>query len=102
MQKSIFVYQNIYSTVGPRNTDKLKLHSNNNGVKLRTNHYRIRNLHKYCYGANPTKLFFFVNEDFFRSSILSLAVVQYTHFFPLLQTLKLNTENRKPGKMKVW
>ena len=31
--------------------------------------------------ANPTKLFFFVNEDFFRFLLLSLAVAQYTHFF---------------------
>ena len=32
-------------------------------------------------GANPTKLFFFVNKEFFRFSLLSLAIVQYTHFF---------------------
>ena len=32
-------------------------------------------------GANPTKLFFFVNEEFFRFLLLSLAIEQYTHFF---------------------
>ena len=53
-------------------------------------------------GVNPTKLFFFVDEEFFRFSLLSLAVVQDTHFFHLLQTLKLNSKNWKTGKMKVW
>ena len=32
-------------------------------------------------GVNPTKLFFFGNEEFFPFSLLSLAVVQHTHFF---------------------
>ena len=32
-------------------------------------------------GVNPTRLFFFVNEEFFRFSLLSLAVLQCTHFF---------------------
>ena len=53
-------------------------------------------------GGNLTKPFFFVNEEFFRFSLLSLAVVQYTHFFHMLQTLKLNSENLKTGQMKVW
>ena len=58
---------------------------------------------KICFtGANPTKLFFFINEEFFRFLLLSLAVVQYTHFFHMLQTFKLNSENQKTEKMKVW
>ena len=46
--------------------------------------------------------FFIGNEEFFRFLLLSLAVVQYTHFFHMLQTLKRNSENWKTGKMKVW
>jgi hypothetical protein len=53
-------------------------------------------------GVNPTKLFFFGNEEFFRFSLLSLAVVEHIHFFHMLQTLKLNSKNWKTGKMKVW
>ena len=53
-------------------------------------------------GVDPTKLFFFGNEDFFRFLLLSLAVVQYRHFFHIHQTLKLKSKNRKTGKMKVW
>ena len=49
-------------------------------------------------GVDPTKLFFFVNEEFFCFSLLSLAVVQYTDFFHMLQTIKVNSENRKTGK----
>ena len=48
--------------------------------------------------VDPTKRFFFGNEDFFRFLLLSLAIVQYTHFFHMLQTLKLNSKNRKTGK----
>ena len=32
-------------------------------------------------GANPTKLFFFVDEEFFPFLLLSLAVVKHSHFF---------------------
>ena len=32
-------------------------------------------------GGNPTKLFFFVNKEFFRFLLLSLAIVQHKHFF---------------------
>ena len=53
-------------------------------------------------GVNLTKLFFFGNEEFFCFLLLSLAVVQYKHFFHMLQTLKLISKNRKTGKMKVW
>ena len=42
--------------------------------------------------------FFFVNKDFFLFSLLSLAIVQNTYFFHMLQTLKLNSGNRKTGK----
>ena len=51
-------------------------------------------------GVNLTKLFFFGNKEFFRFSLLSLAIVQYTHFFHILQTLKLNSKNWKPEKWK--
>ena len=51
---------------------------------------------------NPTKLFFFGNEEFFRFLLVSLAVVQSTHFFHMLQALELNSKNRKTKKMKVW
>ena len=50
-------------------------------------------------GANPTKLFFFVNEEFFRFLLLSLAVVQYTHFFTCY---KLSSLTAKIGKPKKW
>ena len=53
-------------------------------------------------GGNPTKLFFFVNEEFFHFLLLSLAIAQHTHFCHMLQTLKLNSENWKNGKMKIW
>ena len=53
-------------------------------------------------GANPTKLFFFGNEELFHFLLLSLAVVRYTHFFHMLQTLKLKSKNRNTRKMKVW
>ena len=63
------------------------------GLRLSTKFFRR---------VNPTKLFFFGNEENFLFSLLSLAVVQYTNFFHMLQTLKLNTKNRKTGKIKVW
>ena len=50
-------------------------------------------------GANPTKLFFIRNEEFFRFSLLSLAIVQYAHFFICY---KLSSLTVKIGKMKVW
>ena len=53
-------------------------------------------------GVNPTKLFFFVNKEFLRFLLLSLVCVQYTHFFHFQQTFKLNSENWKTEKMKVW
>ena len=53
-------------------------------------------------GVNPTNFFLFGNEEFFLFSLLSLAVVQYTNFFHMPQTLQINTENRKTGKIKVW
>ena len=55
-----------------------------------------------CSGVDLTKLFFFINKEFFRFLLLSLAVVQQAHFFHMLQTLKLNSVNQKTGKMKVW
>ena len=38
-------------------------------------------------GVDLTKVYFFGNEEFFRFLLLSLAVVQYTHFLHMLQTL---------------
>ena len=51
-------------------------------------------------GVNPTKLFFFVNEEFFRFSLLSLAVVQYTHFFICNKLSSLTGKIGKPEKWK--
>ena len=53
-------------------------------------------------GVNLTKLFFFGNREFFRFSLISLTISQEYIFFPFLQPLKLNSETRKTGKMKVW
>ena len=53
-------------------------------------------------GANLTKLFFFGNGEFFRFLLISLTISHEYIFFPFLQTLKLNSENRKTEKMKVW
>ena len=49
-------------------------------------------------GVDPTKLFFFVNEEFFRFLHLSLAVVQYTHFFICYKLSSLTAKIGKPEK----
>jgi len=45
--------------------------------------------------ADPVKLFFFTNEEFFAAKIGHLII---NYFFNILKTLKLNSENRKTKK----
>ena len=56
-----------------------------------------RNLNR----SRSYKTFFFVNEEFFRFLLLSLAVAKYTQFFHMLQTLKLSSINRKTKFRKI-
>ncbi len=56
----------------------------------------------YLPGVNPTKLFSSLNKDFSRFLLLSLAILMYWQYFPMLQTLKLNNENLKNEEIKVW
>ena len=49
-------------------------------------------------GGNPTKLFFFVNEDFFRFSLISLVILKLVRFFAYAtntQAYQQKSENRK-------
>jgi hypothetical protein len=45
-------------------------------------------------GVNPTKLFFCF-------LLLRLAILMYTQYFPVLQTLKLNNKSLKNEEIKV-
>ena len=59
-------------------------------------------IYKWRHKLEPILLnFFFVNKEFFRFFLQSLAVVQYTRFFHMLQTFKLNSKNHKTGKKSL-
>ncbi len=47
-------------------------------------------------------LFLRKTKIFFCFLLLSLAILMYRQFFPMLQTLKLNNENLKNKEVKVW
>ncbi len=55
---------------------------------------------KFCPLVNFTKIFLRKAKLFFSFLLLSLAVLYLRHYFPMLQTLKLNTENQKTEKKK--
>ena len=64
--------------------------------------FPIVSIHENYFRSRSYQTFFLRKQNFFRFLLLSLAIVQYIHFFHTLQTLKLNSKNQKTGKMKVW